>query len=191
MKKLKKVPKAVMRLVPQVDLTNPRTKVRFRRWKKHDGTAKGLAPLVVPARLPNWDKKLATFIEAQRNRPFEWGQNDCCLFSCNMILEITGADPAADVFRGKYDSALGAGRLLSKHGGVEKIASRICDRLGFGEIRITFASRGDVVLLVPPGQTEPVLGVCLGALSAFVSPEGLKFVHTVTCSRAWKVGGNR
>jgi hypothetical protein len=174
--------------VSKVDLSTKARAKRFRRWKRKDGTFEGIRRLGEIRYHENWPTLLAEFIEKRRHMAFEWGTHDCCLFVCDAVLAITGIDPAQDVFRGKYRDALGARRLLRRHGGVEKIAAKICARLEFGEVRLTLAGRGDVMLYMD-GE-EPVLGVCLGRLSAFVAPDGLRFVPTLSCSRAWKVGGN-
>jgi len=136
-------------------------------------------------RIHNWPEKLNELIEARRARPFEWGANDCCLFACDVILELTGIDPAEDL-RGKYSTELGAGRLLEKLDGVEGIAAARCAAHGFTEWpNPAFAQRGDVVLRDTP-EHGPTLGICVGSRVAFVGPEGLAFVAAGECRRAWR-----
>ncbi len=47
-----------------------------------------------PRRRPDWPARLRTIIEAARERPFSWGQHDCCLFASDAIEAMTGVDPA-------------------------------------------------------------------------------------------------
>ena len=76
------------------------------------------------------------------NTPFVWGKNDCCLMAANYYVAIHGIDYAA-MFRGKYNTAIGAYRLLSKAGGMEAILARN----GFRKLdHVGFAITGDVAL---------------------------------------------
>jgi hypothetical protein len=143
----------------------------------------------------DWPTLLFHFIEARRNTPFAWGRQDCCLFACDGILAQTGLDPAAGLFRGKYRDALGAARLVRKHGGVEAIATKVCTGLGYHPVPVLMAQRGDVVLLSARAAgsagmfgREPVLGLCLGGEAAFTGQAGLVFHPVANCRKAWRVG---
>ena len=76
------------------------------------------------------------------NTPFEWGKNDCCLMAANYYIATSGID-YAESFRGKYNTAIGAYRLLSKAGGMDAILTRNdfrkLDHAGF-------ANTGDVAI---------------------------------------------
>jgi hypothetical protein len=147
------------------------------------------SPAPAPVRrLNNWPALLAQFIEENRREPFAWGTRDCCLFASNGVRAITGLDPAAKTFRGKYRDLAGAMRLVRKHGGVEAIAAKQCCRLGFPELpAVALARRGDVVLIDTP-NAGPAMGICLGAQAAFAGPHELTFVPLGECRRAWRVG---
>lgn len=137
-------------------------------------------------RKTNWPEKLNELIDARRAQPFAWGSNDCCLFACDVILELIGIDPANDL-RGKYSTELGAARLLADIGGVEGIANDRCQGCGFEELPgPAFAQRGDVVLRDTP-EHGATLGVCVGSRVAFVGPDGLVFIPPAACRRAWRV----
>ena len=138
-------------------------------------------------RFQDWPRRLSDFIETRREQGFAWGANDCCLFACDAIFAQTGIDPAAPVFRGKYDNALAAHRLLAEHGGVERIAERTTEAHGFPELpTVNLAQRGDLVLVDAP-TGGAALGVCLGALAAFPGPLELSLIPTGLCRRAWRV----
>ncbi len=176
------------KLVAGVDLSTWTKRKRFKRWKEEDGTAGGLQSLNVVTRLSNWPTLLAAFIESRRSVPFEWGKNDCCLFPCDGILAFTGLDPAAKMFRGKYHDALGAARLLKKHGGVEAVAEMQCAKYGFTECPVPLARRGDLVLCEATADEGPALGLCDGARSVFPGATGMVWHPTLNCRRAWRVG---
>lgn len=137
-------------------------------------------------RRQDWPRKLFEFITAGSDRPFKWGEFDCCLFAADAVLAMTDFDPAAE-FRGKYDSAKGAVKFFKEHDGVEGLVAHVCREVGFTETRMTMVQRGDVVLYdVSPNSSAA--GVCVGAESAFVFEDGLKLVPTHSCRRAWGVG---
>lgn len=147
-------------------------------------------PTPPPARrLSNWPALFGAFIESRRSAPFAWGQHDCCLFACDGILAHSGLDPAAKLFRGKYRDALGAARLVRKHGGIEAIATKVCSAHGWPALGSPLlAQRGDVVLLLlPEDPMGAALGLCLGAEVAFTGPAGITLHPLTACAKAWAV----
>lgn len=70
---------------------------------------------------------------------FEWGVSDCCLFTCDYVLFVSGIDPATS-HRGHYSTSSGSLRALKKYGSVESSFDKHFDRVDIG-----FATRGDVV----------------------------------------------
>lgn len=89
--------------------------------------------------LPNL---LHAFIESRRETPFKWGENDCCLFAADWVLELTGVDHA-EKYRGKYDDEKGAARIIKRRGGMRAFARDLKERSS-----VKLAQRGDVVLAV-------------------------------------------
>jgi hypothetical protein len=139
-------------------------------------------------RAHDWESKLDDFVARSQRLKFAWGIHDCCLFACDAVLAMTGTDLAAD-FRGKYDSALGAARMLKAYGGtVEMLAEEIADKFCIFEVPVLYAQRGDVVLL-PSNNDGPALGIvsldgwnCLGA-----GLEGLTRTPLNQCLKAWRI----
>lgn len=128
-------------------------------------------------RFENWPVLLADFIESRRVAPFQWGERDCCLFAADAVAAMTGRD-FAEQFRGAYDSALSAHRLINDAGGVPALVP-------FDEIDPGFAQRGDVVMLNEDGHY--VLGVHLGSVIAAQGVDGAVFVPPVAALKAWRV----
>ena len=132
-------------------------------------------------RLDLWPHYLEEAINAARAEPFRWGRHDCGLFASDCILAMTGTDPAAE-FRGQYQSALGAARILRRLGG---LAGLVASR-GYPEhATLLYAQAGDVVYL-QRGRTE-ALGICVGSRVAFLGATGLVFAPLTEASRAWRV----
>jgi hypothetical protein len=133
-------------------------------------------------RLPNWPKLMADAIDKARKKGFVWGENDCCLFSCDIALAITGEDPAKE-FRGKYTDRRSSVLALKKYGAgtLRDTATQIMGP----EIPITRAGRGDFVLADQGNGT--MLGVCVGETAAFITDGGLVFIKLKNCDTAWRV----
>src|SRR3989442_3605961 len=95
-----------------------------------------------------WPRLLESFIESRRHVPFQWGKNDCVLFSCDAVLVTTGEDLARG-FRDTYDtprSAIKAMHFLEASS-VGELADVFSARLGLRAVPACFAHRGDVMLL--------------------------------------------
>lgn len=57
-------------------------------------------------------------------RPWKWGETDCCTFACDVFAEVYGIDPMAPL-RGRYDNLMGAGRLIHEAGGLEPLSRKL------------------------------------------------------------------
>ncbi|MFC0710739.1 DUF6950 family protein [Azorhizophilus paspali] len=91
-------------------------------------------------RYRDWTARLGNTIKAATERPFSWGETDCCMFVADCCVAVCGTDPAAN-YRGTYDSEIGAKRALIKHGCVEDAMDA-----HFRRIDSRLAQRGDVAL---------------------------------------------
>jgi len=112
-------------------------------------------------RFPDWDMRLAAYLEPLRLRPFEWGDHDCCLFCAGAVEAMTGVDVMGE-FRGRYSTALGSARALKKIG-----AGTLEDTLGtkFARVAFPLAHRGDLVM------SSGLLGICFGSYLIAVGAE--------------------
>ena len=92
-------------------------------------------------RYRDWTTRLHDTIKAATERPFSWGEFDCCLFAADCSKAICGVDPA-EKYRGKYKTETGAKRALAKtHGSLEAAWDAYFERVNPG-----FIQRGDVVM---------------------------------------------
>lgn len=113
-------------------------------------------------RLPDWEARLAAYLEPLRLRPFAWGAHDCCLFCAGAVEAMTGADPMPE-FRGRYSTVIGAERALRRYG-----AGTLDATLDgkFQTIAASLARRGDIVM------SGGLLGICMGPHLVAVGQEG-------------------
>lgn len=104
-------------------------------------------------RHPDWQIRIITTIQAASERPFCWGENDCCLFVADVCLAACDKDPAAE-YRGRYRTEIGAKRVLAKtHGDIPAALDAIFER-----IPVAMAQRGDALVFDgPQGQTAGVM----------------------------------
>lgn len=123
-------------------------------------------------RLDDWPERLRDVL-ATADRPFVWGEWDCCLFAATAVKAMTGEDFAAGF---EYTDKVSALRLLKDNGGVAGIASKF-----LAEKSVALASRGDVV------ESDDALGICDGQWAFFLTETGLTKRATLDCVRAWAV----
>lgn len=113
-------------------------------------------------RLPDWDARLAAYLEPLRVRAFAWGSHDCCTFTAGAVEAMTGIDPIPE-FRGAYTDAIGAARAL-RTVGQGTLAATLDQK--FAAIAPALAQRGDIVM------TGGLLGICWGGFVMVVGREG-------------------
>lgn len=129
------------------------------------------------SKLTNWPQLLAETIQAAKQRPFLWGETDCCLFAADCALAQTGRDPAAS-YRGRYKTALGASRLIKTAGGLTAILDS-----QYARIDPRLAQRGDLALFDGPyGET---VGVVFAGIWA-PTEQGVSMIDTAP-KLMWRV----
>lgn len=129
-------------------------------------------------RLEDWPERLAAYVDAHRDTPFRWGQNDCATFAAGAVEAITGHPMEVPIVESAQDYA----RFVADLGALRE---HVTDHLGEPLASPAFAQRGDVVLLLVDGRDS--LGVCIGAQVAAPGPTGLLVVPLSRASTAWRV----
>jgi len=136
-------------------------------------------------RYSDWSTRLREFEESRSPMPFQWGVNDCCLYACDAIQAITGVDPAAS-FRG-YTTEEEANEKIAAYGSIEKLAESVCADLGFSEVPVKFAKRGDIALCEWQGKQF----MCVLGTSSYPhgpSERGAVAYPRGCMKRAWSIG---
>ena len=106
---------------------------------------------------------LDDYLTLATERPWIWGGHngglDCCFFAGDWIAQRGGTDPLAP-YRGTYDSALGAMRLIAARGGLQAMVAREMVRCGIE--RTAAPDDGDVGLIAQRGTgADDVAGATL------------------------------
>jgi hypothetical protein len=132
-------------------------------------------------RYQDWPERLHKLVADVQNKPFAWGEHDCCLFAAGAVQELTGIDHAADL-RGSYSTVAEAAKILKARGGVRGIATTA---LG-AEINPKLAQRGDIVL-IQTDEHGDTLAVCIGAQCVCPGLETLQRMPMAAAVTAWRV----
>ena len=129
-------------------------------------------------RLEDWPERLAAYVDAHRDTPFRWGQNDCATFAAGAVEAITGHPMEVPIVESAQDYA----RFVADLGALREHAA---DHLGAPLASPAFARRGDVVLMLLDGRET--LGVCIGVEAAAPGASGVLTVPMSAASAAWRV----
>lgn len=130
----------------------------------------------------DWPRLMAEAIESRRTAAFEWGKNDCVLFTADIVKAMTDVDMMEE-WRGKYDDKESAHRLIAANGGFEAFVENVCENHGLTEINPNFAQRGDIAFF----DTIPCVAIVTGAKSFAPAEDGLRSLKTRTAKKTWRV----
>lgn len=128
---------------------------------------------------PDWHNRLITVIRAAEQRPFLWGEHDCCLFAADCAQAMCGEDFAAD-WRGTYENETGAKKAILRGGGtLENVLARYLD-----EVPVKLAQRGDIAVVDNAGAR--CAGVIYGGAVRVPGESGLVIMRVKPLS-VWRV----
>lgn len=132
-------------------------------------------------RRKGWEQALFKFTASRLTTPYQWGATDCVLFGADCVEVMTGEDLAAE-YRGTYDDALGAARIIAR-AGAGSLGEFVA--LYLPEIPVSRAQRGDIV--IADGPEGDFVAVCQGATCVGPSARGLIHIKTLQAKQAFKV----
>jgi hypothetical protein len=131
-------------------------------------------------RYPDWEARLAAYLEGLRDQTFAWGKLDCAIFAGGAVEAMTGFDPMRGL-RG-YRSEAAAARVLKDRG--KGTLVRTVNAM-FERVPVGLAHRGDLVLV------DGGLAVAMGDVALQVGQhgdrEGLIRRPRAEWSKAWRV----
>jgi hypothetical protein len=140
-------------------------------------------------RLPSWQSALDAFLLANQDRPFRYGEWDCCLFACDAIQIMTGVDPAI-AYRDKYASRESAMRAVLHGTGrasVQAVAESVTAEYNMPPIPVLQAGRGDLVLIRRSGDYSLGIVALNGREIVTTSSRGLWRLPIGEAVSAWRV----
>lgn len=113
----------------------------------------------------DWVDQMWAIIEAHSSAQFEWGVNDCCLFTARVIDAMTDTDHELDL-QAAYSDEATALAYIASHGGLQDAVSS-----HLGEPAEGRALRGDAVMV--DGGEGYAIGICTGSTVACLQQQGL------------------
>lgn len=133
----------------------------------------------------DWPEQLSRFVASWAARPFAYGHTDCVTFAAAWLQRMGYTEPLKGL--PEWDSALSAARAFRALGGFDSAIESRMAALGCPRIPITFAMRGDIVLVKASERTR-ALGVCDGRTVAVLIPGGMKSIPLMgNAVAAWKI----
>lgn len=132
-------------------------------------------------KLHDWQIRFETILRERARVSFAWGANDCATFAADVVMALTGQDPAPPGLR-RHTTAKQAARALKRHGGLMGIAT-----MALGQpVPVSQAQIGDV-LLVSMGKRE-ALAICNGMVACGPAASGLVSVGMGAALYCWRLG---
>lgn len=129
-------------------------------------------------RYPDWPRRLNAYLVSVRDKEFEYGVFDCCIFTAGGVLTITGEDKMSE-FRGKYNSKDSSQEALETIGAGDlyKTLTRILGKSLHGAM----GQRGDVAF------TEGCCGLVLGTKAIFLTDQGFGMIPITNVQRVFRI----
>lgn len=121
----------------------------------------------MPARFPDWQKRLQIYLASITHKPLMYGHHDCALFAADAVQAMTGLD-LAEAYRGQYSTIAEGLHLLAADGYEDHVALA---RAHFISAPIVAAMPGD--LAVFETQAGRALGVVQGAAVYVLHADGI------------------
>lgn len=117
--------------------------------------------------------KIAEYIFSARDKPFCWGEHDCCTFAIGWFEIVTGKDYLSE--HRPWKSATSANKILKRLGGLEHLFD-----IHLTAIHANMARDGDLTII---GGTACLFS---GVHCVSVGINGLEFVDRMRASCAWR-----
>lgn len=135
------------------------------------------------------EKRLRVVVEQYRHVPFQWGVNDCALFSARCWDAQLGTSFESKILSLGYDSAISAIRVIQKHGGWEKILADFllrppvlkCD-LKFGDLVLGHGQNPNTLVR---DERTIALGICDDDFFMVPCPVGLYWLPMEYALKGW------
>jgi len=136
-------------------------------------------------RVEGWGARLDAVIQAATERPFSWGEHDCCTFAADCVDAVTGTRlwPAG---LGAYTTSVGAQKAMFACGW--QTVEDALDAVVGHRVPVLMAQRGDLVLIPAEGFAGAAVIDMTGQFAVGVSHGGLLRVPVLDALAAWRVG---
>lgn len=134
---------------------------------------------------PDWDTRLFNFIVKNKNRPFKWGEWDCCLFADAVIKEITGKSIIPRQL--KWKDKRTAVQAIKKYGGsFQECMEKATSAKNIQSVPTAFITTGDLVMFKDL-DNRILVGICDGYVTLAPSGDGLERKNNDLAIKVWRI----
>ena len=134
----------------------------------------------------DWVTKLMDFIQEVKNKPFEWGKWDCCIFADEALYRISGKRVIPDEIKG-WETEEEAQKTIKAYGKtLGNSLNKAAKKAGMKEIDLPYLSTGDLVLMKTEEGGE-IAGICDGHWLFAPTDDGLTNKRLDMALRAWRI----
>lgn len=138
---------------------------------------------VILQRRRDWRARLYGYLAEVKAAPIEWGAHDCAVgLAARAVEAMTGVDLAAR-WRGRYDSAAGALRVLKEEGFAD--LETLCRSL-LPPVHPSMAQLGDIALVPVDGALD-ALGIVIGERVTVLTSTGIGTVDLLASKITFRV----
>jgi hypothetical protein len=134
-------------------------------------------------RKQDWEKRLAAYLDHERNTPFVWGHNDCMAFSAKAAILILERDVSSQLKDYSATDEKTANDVIEKYGSIGAIFDRHYKR------RVNWKSikRGDICTVDFYGTIAAGVLDTTGRKIACKTLAGLVFVPISKITAVWDI----
>lgn len=127
----------------------------------------------------DWAFQMHSVIDTHKDKSFEWGKNDCCLFASRVVDAMCDSSFEEELKKKYHDEQSAMDYINSSNG----IKTAIESHLGIASNGRP--KRGDVVLFENEGRE--ILGICTGTKIISMATNGLAEVDRSTIVCFWEI----
>jgi hypothetical protein len=141
-------------------------------------------------RVEDWVQRLEQVLKETRDKPFNWGTFNCCIFTANCVEAQTGVDFMKDI-RTQIKDKKTVTTYLKKHAGgsLIRFVEHIITTLDLKEINSAYVQRGDVVITKNISGCRAMAVVDLSGRSIVLIHPGMGCFNAPLdrIERAWRI----
>ena len=132
----------------------------------------------------DWEIRFREFLKDNRERDFEWGKWDCCIFANECLKVICGRDIIPSTL--KWHDEISAMRAIRDYGETLDLAlDKAATEAGMYSIQTQYVTTGDLVVVL--NENKPVAGISDGVRVMSPSDGGYAFSMPSLIEGAWRI----
>tara|TARA_R100001460_G_scaffold26422_1_gene53419 strand:+ start:661 stop:1077 length:417 start_codon:yes stop_codon:yes gene_type:complete len=133
----------------------------------------------------DWIDIFFEFIRENKDKPFEWGKWDCCIFANACIKAMTGQNLIPNTLKWKNEET--AMKAIKDYGKTLKGAvTKACKTKKLQEVKPAFITTGDLVVFK---EDSELVGISDGFNILAPSEDGIAFKSHDLIVKGWRING--